>query len=897
MNEKEKKRESENKRRRQEQIKTEKRGEREEKREREENERRERKKDWERGRERERKSEEKERGEKEREKWKRERDEKERDRERGESEKEEREKRRREEEEREKERGERRERGERAEKKRKRREIKREKRERREKRRKVKSEERERDPQMHRSRRSSRVQLQLCSRQRREPEDGLIFNEADMSWTEEAPGTPSGTGPELSLLERGLPEAYRHPGGVQWLAGGGLDRAGDSDGNYRCGPAAVKAIKLGKVCYPFDGRFVFAEVNSDMFCLLQVNSDVFMSLTGDSDVFLSLTGEQGTVTCFCLLQVNSDVFCLLQVNSDVFCLSQVNSDVFLSLTVTVTCFVLQVNSDVFCLLQVNSDVFCLLQVNSDVFCLLQVNSDVFCLLQVNSDVFCLLQVNSDMFCLLQVNSDVLYYTRDKYGKLTLQDIDKTKVGQKLVTQNTEQGQRSNEQALKTAESFGCSRDNTPVAPASVKITIQPQKGYVGRPVEATVTFVNPSSSPLQSNVLVSVETVYYTGISSQEVHKENYDLNLPPNGSQQMAVTVPPEEYMNVLKSQANLRSPCPPSCPGRDGDRVCRGEPGGAGAGLKVLSPALYEGQKAMTSVSFRNNLGVALKKPTLALEGPGLMSYVTKEFANVEPGGVLKWEMEFYPYSVGKKRLSSVMITENQYMAWGYIEVQVLRAPHWLPPTFGSSLRILTIQRLRSSCVCVRSGGATGVVVKGPDDKSSVAFRNGRVKGSECMQVSSGKTIPPFEKDLKPSQRTLQYLDFINFIPDYQHTEFSQECKTKNASILGFCWTNWNEVVFVTDQGIEYYQYCPETSVILLSSTVQGNVLQPLTFRNGTMSKMSKFEIELPVVPKPAKLSLSERDVAMATIYGQLYVMYLKHHSRSANSQCRGRLYHLPR
>lgn len=37
---------------------------------------------------------------------------------------------------------------------------------------------------------------------------------------------------------------------------------------------------------------------------------------------------------------------------------------------------------------------------------------------------------------------------------------------------------------------------------------------------------------------------------------------------------------------------------------------------------------------------------------------------------------------------------------------------------------------------------------------------------------------------------------------------------------------------------------------------------------FQNGTMSKMSKFEIELPVVPKPAKLSLSERDIAMATM-----------------------------
>nr|XP_046148830.1 regulator of MON1-CCZ1 complex isoform X2 [Oncorhynchus gorbuscha] len=140
------------------------------------------------------------------------------------------------------------------------------------------------------------------------------------------------------------------------------------------------------------------------------------------------------------------------------------------------------------------------------------------------------------------------------------------------------------------------------------------------------------------------------------------------------------------------------------------------------------------------------------------------------------------------------------------------------------------------------------------------------------------------------------------------------------KNASILGFCWTNWNEIVFITDQGIEFYQvlpdkrslkllksqsinvnwymYCPETAVILLSTTFQGNVLQPFAFKSGTMSKMSKFEIELPVVPKPAKLNLSERDIAVANIYGQLYVMYLKHHSRTTDSPCAEViLYQLPR
>ncbi|KAG9332148.1 hypothetical protein JZ751_015776 [Albula glossodonta] len=229
------------------------------------------------------------------------------------------------------------------------------------------------------------------------------------------------------------------------------------------------------------------------------------------------------------------------------------------------------------------------------------------------------------------------------------------------------------------------------------------------------------------------------------------------------------------------------------------------------------------------------------------------------------------------------------------------------------ASSVNNVFFDEANKQVFAVRSGGATGVVVKGPDDKNSIAFRMDDKGEVKCIKFSFGNKILAV-------QRTPKSVDFINFMPDLPHTEYCQECKTKNASVLGFCWTSWNEIVFITDQGIEFYQvltdkrclkllksqsinvnwymYCPETAVILLSTTVQGNVLQPFAFRSGTMSKMSKFEIELPVVPKPAKLSLSERDIAMATIYGQLYVMYLKHHSRSANSPgAEVVLYHLPR
>ncbi|KAL2778208.1 regulator of MON1-CCZ1 complex isoform 1 [Daubentonia madagascariensis] len=211
------------------------------------------------------------------------------------------------------------------------------------------------------------------------------------------------------------------------------------------------------------------------------------------------------------------------------------------------------------------------------------------------------------------------------------------------------------------------------------------------------------------------------------------------------------------------------------------------------------------------------------------------------------------------------------------------------------------------------VRSGGATGVVVKGPEDRNPISFRMDDKGEVKCIKFS-------LENKILAVQRTSKTVDFCNFIPDNSQLEYTQECKTKNANILGFCWTSSTEIVFITDQGIEFYQvlpekrtlkllkshninvnwymYCPESAVILLSTTVLENVLQPFYFRAGTMSKLPKFEIELPAAPKSTKLSLSERDIAMATIYGQLYVLFLRHHSRTSNSTgAEVVLYHLPR
>lgn len=197
------------------------------------------------------------------------------------------------------------------------------------------------------------------------------------------------------------------------------------------------------------------------------------------------------------------------------------------------------------------------------------------------------------------------------------------------------------------------------------------------------------------------------------------------------------------------------------------------------------------------------------------------------------------------------------------------------------------------------VRSGGTTGVVVKGPLDKTSYNFR--MLDKGDVMSI---KFSP--DKKVLAVHRSHKSIEFINFNGEPENLEYSQSCKGKNMKILNFSWTHVNEIVFVMDRGIEHFQvipekhtlkslklysvsvnwyvFHPESSLLLLSSGSLCNVMHPFQFRPGSCYKLSKFEIDLPVAPKTQNPSLLERDVSIATVYNKTCIFVLRHQPRSA-------------
>nr|CAD7567982.1 unnamed protein product [Timema californicum] len=151
------------------------------------------------------------------------------------------------------------------------------------------------------------------------------------------------------------------------------------------------------------------------------------------------------------------------------------------------------------------------------------------------------------------------------------------------------------------------------------------------------------------------------------------------------------------------------------------------------------------------------------------------------------------------------------------------------------------------------VRSGGVTGVVVKGPTEQTSTSFR----------MEDKGPVIS------------------IKFSPDQQVLAIQ---RTKASVVIPEKRTLKN--IKSLSLGVNWFVFCPQSSLMLLSSGALGNQMQPLHFKSGTINKLTKLEIDFPVIPKPPKLCLLERDVTLALLYGQPSIVVLRHQPRGVGS-----------
>eukprot|EP00039_Didymoeca_costata_P020054 m.339883 g.339883 ORF g.339883 m.339883 type:complete len:665 (+) comp19022_c0_seq1:117-2111(+) len=197
----------------------------------------------------------------------------------------------------------------------------------------------------------------------------------------------------------------------------------------------------------------------------------------------------------------------------------------------------------------------------------------------------------------------------------------------------------------------------------------------------------------------------------------------------------------------------------------------------------------------------------------------------------------------------------------------------------------------------VFVVEEGATDVLVRGVDKSLNSKIMLGRGPVISIKFSLDQRTLAV--------QRTSRTIVFVNRGKGLDTAEYSQSCKSKSSThLLGFSWTNINELVLITNQGLEFYFvnpekrmlkliksmqvsvnwfiYSHENKVLLLSSSPQANIIHPYHFKRGSVTRLPKFEVELPTVYNQLSQKLLERDVNVALIYDRLYCMMIKNNPR---------------
>lgn len=161
------------------------------------------------------------------------------------------------------------------------------------------------------------------------------------------------------------------------------------------------------------------------------------------------------------------------------------------------------------------------------------------------------------------------------------------------------------------------------------------------------------------------------------------------------------------------------------------------------------------------------------------------------------------------------------------------------------------------------MRSGGATGITVKGPTERDTITF---------CMEDKGPMRSIKFSPDMKilAVQRTETTVEFINFIGNQPIGSEVILHKSKSSLIYGFVWLQNREVVFISNNGVEihsisvekkclksmksmnlninWFSWCPAGNLTVLA-TSNSRILMPMLIHNGLITKLPKLECKTSV------------------------------------------------
>ncbi|KAG9479290.1 hypothetical protein GDO78_012781 [Eleutherodactylus coqui] len=175
------------------------------------------------------------------------------------------------------------------------------------------------------------------------------------------------------------------------------------------------------------------------------------------------------------------------------------------------------------------------------------------------------------FLFAEVNSDIVYYKVMKDGTREVQYIDKTHVGQKLLTKEIggdgplditdlykfSEGTEEERLALEAALMYGVKKEFQEEAQFlsafDTTMEFQEEDAIFGSDFKVTLTFKNQSSNHYTLSTSLVGNVVFYTGVLKAEFKNKTIQVALAPSSTKTVDVQIKAGEYMSNIAEQAAL--------------------------------------------------------------------------------------------------------------------------------------------------------------------------------------------------------------------------------------------------------------------------------------------------------------------------------------------------------
>ncbi|XP_039982997.1 coagulation factor XIII A chain-like isoform X2 [Xiphias gladius] len=290
------------------------------------------------------------------------------------------------------------------------------------------------------------------------------------------------------------------------------------------------------------------------------------------------------------------------------------------------------------------------------------------------------------FVFAEVNSDVIFLKRDRYGNLSPYRVDKTHIGQAVLTQAVgstapmdithmykyPEGSAEDSRTAARAEEYGCQRDHSELADAQLSVVINADQCSLGQDLNLVVDFLNQGELPRTVHAHLAGSVIFYTGVTASHFKDQDFIVSVPAYQTERVMLKTTAQEYMPHLGSQLCLHF----VVTGQADDQSV--------TAIKVIdlqTPRLtmmvngqpQVQQEMFVTVSFTNPFNFSLQNVNLAMEGSGLMGVKTHYYSEINPQASISWKESFFPRLHGPRRLVAVMDCSNLRQVWGVVDVVI--------------------------------------------------------------------------------------------------------------------------------------------------------------------------------------------------------------------------------